>query len=295
MIKTFLAVTFAFIFLFSLAFTNNVNADDKKQKKKKSGKKEKIVSKRINPSIISISLKINELKADENFYGKPDKIASRWQVIINDIRKANLSRQDAIDSLNLFTNQLWDFMDKRIDAGVIKKYSDDEWIFPVRGYGPNAIGGRNGSGYIVGGFDFFDGSTGGHPAHDIFIDDRDQDSRDDNTGEFVEILSMTGGIVIETRKNWTTDMMDIKGGNIVYVYDNFTNGLFYYAHMNDVYVSVGDFVEPGKPLGTLGRTGKNAYPSRSPTHLHIMYVRSFDGDLIPENIYNDLIKVKTIY
>ncbi|MBK8982129.1 MAG: hypothetical protein IPM38_07355 [Ignavibacteria bacterium] len=35
------------------------------------------------------------------------------------------------------------------------------------------------------------------------------------------------GIVIETRKNWTTENMDIKGGNMVYVYDNFTNGLFF--------------------------------------------------------------------
>lgn len=283
------------IILFGNAFTNNVNAEDKNPKKKSSKKSEKKITKRINPSLLSISLKINDLKSDESFYGKPDKIAARWQIIINDIRKENLSRQDAIDSLYLFTNQLWDFMNMRIDAGAIKKYSDDEWIFPIKGYGPNAIGGRNGSGYIVGGFDFFDGSTGGHPAHDIFIDDRDQDSRDDMTGEYVEILSMTGGIVIETRKDWTTDRMDIKGGNIVYVYDNFTNGLFYYAHMNDVYVDVGDFVEPGKPIGTVGRTGKNAYPSRSPTHLHLMYVRSYDGELLPENIYNDLIKVKTIY
>ncbi|HAY34177.1 MAG TPA: peptidase M23 [Bacteroidetes bacterium] len=240
-------------------------------------------------------MKIRELKADENFYGKPDRIAARWGVIINDIRKQNLNRQDAIDSLYVFTNQLWDFLNGRIEAGIIRKYTDEEWVFPVRGYGPSAIGGRNGSGYIVGGFDFFDGSTGGHPAHDIFINDRDQDSRDDNTGLPVEILSMTGGIVIETRKNWTTENMDIKGGNIVYVYDNYTNGLFYYAHLEDVFVDVGDYVSPGKPLGTMGRTGKNAFPSRSPTHLHLMYVRSFDGELLPENIYSDLINAKIIY
>ncbi|MBK8982128.1 MAG: hypothetical protein IPM38_07350 [Ignavibacteria bacterium] len=65
--------------------------------------------------------------------------------------------------------------------------------------------------------------------------------------------------------------------------------------MKNVYVDVGDYVSPGKPIGTMGRTGKNAYPSRSPTHLHIMYVRSYDGELLPENIYSDLLNAKIIY
>ena len=63
-------------------------------------------------------------------------------------------------------------------------------------------------------------------------------------------------IVVETRKDWTTDRMDIKGGNIVYVYDNYTNGFFYYAHLKEVYVSVGDLVKPGTTLGIMGRTGQ---------------------------------------
>ena len=105
---------------------------------------------------------------------------------------------------------------------------------------------------------------------------------------------MSGGVVVETRKNWTPEMMDIKGGNIVYVYDNFSDGLFYYAHMNKVYVNVGDFVMPGTVLGIMGRTGKNAYPLRSPTHLHLMYVKNHDGDLTPVNMYDELTKVKSI-
>jgi murein DD-endopeptidase MepM/ murein hydrolase activator NlpD len=104
---------------------------------------------------------------------------------------------------------------------------------------------------------------------------------------------MSGGVVVETRKNWTPEMMDIKGGNIVYVYDNYSDGLFYYAHMNKVYVNVGDFVLPGTVLGIMGRTGKNAYPSRSPTHLHIMYVKNNKGDLRPVNLYDELCKVKS--
>lgn len=210
------------------------------------------------------------------------------------VREGNLPKQTAIDSLNKFTNELWDYMNEQIKRGKTEKYSDAEWVFPVKGYTSAAIGGFGGSGYIATGFDFFDKNSGGHPAHDIFINDGNQDCLDDATNTPVEILSMSGGVVVETRKNWTTDMMDIKGGNIVYVYDNFTNGFFYYAHFKEVYVNVGDIVKPGTSLGIMGRTGKNAYPSRSPTHLHLMYVRSYDGDLRPENIYNDLIKVMTI-
>ncbi|MBS1515977.1 MAG: M23 family metallopeptidase [Bacteroidetes bacterium] len=210
------------------------------------------------------------------------------------VRDAKLSRKDAIDSMNVWTNQMWDYMEELVKKKKTKKYSDKEWVFPVRGYTAAAIGGRNGSGYIPQGFDFFEVNSGGHPAHDIFISDANQDCVDDYTGKYVDILSMSGGIVVETRTNWTPEMDDIRGGNIVYIYDNYTNGLFYYAHLKEVDVKVGDLVKPGTKLGTMGRTGKNAYPSRSPTHLHLMYVRSFDGDLRPEDVYNDLIKDKTI-
>jgi hypothetical protein len=259
-------------------------ADDKKSKKKKD--KQKYVS----VSMSSLGLKLNNLEADEDFYSSHVEISTRWMPIMKMVREKKLDKKSAMDSMYRFTNQLWDVMEARVKSGKLKKYSDKEWVFPVKGYSASAIGGVNGSGYVPGNFDFFDGSTGGHPAHDIFIRDANQDCIDDATGKPAEIVSMSGGVVVETRKNWTTEMMDIKGGNIVYVYDNFTNGLFYYAHLQDVFVDVGDLVEPGTILGTMGRTGKNAYPKRSPTHLHLMYVRSFDGELIPENIYSDLLR-----
>lgn len=263
---------------------NSSYADDKKTKK--------IKKKKVNVSLLLISQNLKELKADENFYVMESEIAFRWFPIVTSIREGSIERQTAIDSMNKFTNDVWEFLEKNIERNKIRKYSDNEWVFPVKGYTPAAIGGNNGSGYISAGFDFFSQNSGGHPAHDIFIQDRDQDCLDDYTKLPVKILSMSGGIVVETRKNWTSDMSDIKGGNIVYVYDNFTNGLFYYAHMNEVFVNVGDFVKPGTELGTLGRTGRNAYERRSPTHLHLMYVRSIDGDLIPEDIYSDLINAK---
>ena len=55
--------------------------------------------------------------------------------------------------------------------------------FHDRGYGPGSIGGVRGSGFRPKGYDFYDGNRhGGHPAHDIFVQDADQDALDDATG-----------------------------------------------------------------------------------------------------------------
>lgn len=223
---------------------------------------------------------------DGNLYNP----AKRWNEIVDRVRDTTYKKSQAIDSLSNFFDELNEFIRKNYPV----VYDRESWVFPVKGYSPSAIGGSDGSGYIVGDFDFFIPNSGIHPAHDIFISDKNKDNIDDKTGKPVEILSMSGGIVIETRTNWTTQMMNIKGGNIVYIYDNYSDGLFYYAHLDKVFVKVGDFVEPGHVLGTMGRTGKNAYPSRSPTHLHIMYLKNVNGDLIPQDIYKDLLKAKTI-
>lgn len=248
----------------------------------------KLRKKSVYPSIELLSIKVNELENDKKYAYNP---ARGWLPLLTLIRKNEIPKEDAIEKMENLIHDINDYLTEK-NADI---YPKESWIFPVRGYTLSAIGGFNGSGYKPGDFDFFDLSTGGHPAHDIFIQDYDQDKLDDVTNKPVEILSMSGGIVVETRKNWTTNMMYIKGGNIVYVYDDFTDGFFYYAHLNRVFMNVGDLVEPGMVLGTMGRTGQNAYPSRSPTHLHIMYVKSYDGDLRPVNIYDDLLNAEVIY
>jgi len=55
-------------------------------------------------------------------------------------------------------------------------------------------------------------------------------------------------------------------------------------------VKVGQIVSRGNRLGTVGRTGLNAYPKRSPTHLHFTVHESIDGYPRPVNPYNDLMK-----
>lgn len=275
-IKKYIIFVFIFFVQVSLYAQASPLPEDDKPKKKK-----------LKIALSKLADKVKDINDDEEFVATP---AKGWYAIMRQVRDNKLSRRQAIDSMRNFMDDLNLYLIKNNP----KVYKKSEWVFPVKGYTSSAIGGSNGNGYVIADFDFFDGGTGGHPAHDIFIADKNQDCVDDNANKPVKILSMSGGIVVETRKNWNSQMMDIKGGNIVYVYDNFSDGLFYYAHLNQVDVNVGDFVKPGTVLGTMGRTGKNAFPSRSPTHLHLMYVRNIDGDIKPSNLYNNLLKVKTI-
>jgi len=165
------------------------------------------------------------------------------------------------------------------------------FVFPVEGYGPDSIGGKKGSGYIASRYDFFEGNKhSGHPAHDIFIRDRNHDLKDDRTGKPVRVLSASDGVVVSVNTGWEPGS-EIRGGNTVWVYDPGVKGLYYYAHMDKISVKTGDIVNPGQELGTVGRTGKSAFPRRSATHLHFMFLSyGKDGTMKPENIYKSLVK-----
>lgn len=164
--------------------------------------------------------------------------------------------------------------------------------FPVEGYGPESIGGKSGSGYQPKGYDWFDGyKSGGHPGHDIFIRDRNQDELDDGTGKPVNVLSISSGIVIAYSPDWNTASA-LRGGRYLYIYDPARSGIFYYAHQRSLLVKPGDVVRPGQPIATVGRSGRNASASRSPTHLHVMFLGIDDGDYPrPRDIYQDLARL----
>jgi murein DD-endopeptidase MepM/ murein hydrolase activator NlpD len=167
------------------------------------------------------------------------------------------------------------------------------WVFPVEGYNPKAIGGSNGSGYIAKGYDYFDGNRhGGHPAHDIFILDKNHDDLDDATGKPVKVLAMKSGVVVASANRWTPDS-DLRGGKYVYVYDPVTKSLLYYAHNHEIFVKPGDMVTAGQAIATVGRSGKNAFQSRSPTHLHIMWLVFEKESLTPKDLYQILRSAKT--
>ena len=172
---------------------------------------------------------------------------------------------------------------------------DPEWYFPLNGYDRKAIGGINGNGYIPKGYNYFDGNNHlGHPAHDIFIRDANQDLMDDRSQRDVPVVSITSGVVVAIEKYWKPDS-ELRGGKYIYIFDPVNQLLFYYAHNSTVQVQVCDVITAGKVIGTVGRSGKNAFKKRSPTHLHLMVLKTENNNFLnPVNIYEKLKTARTL-
>ncbi len=195
------------------------------------------------------------------------------------IRDGFFSKEEALMQVQTLIPKLKKYLDNKGRQEVAKSNT----VFPVQGYKSNAIGGKNGSGYVALGYDYFDGNKhGGHPAHDIFIEDINQDCIDDNTKKTVNVLSMTGGIVIATENDWDIKS-NLRGGKYIWIYDLFSNSFFYYAHNSKVLVQPCDIVKSGDTIAIVGRTGLNAFKKRLPTHLHIMQLK-LDNDNYPRPV-----------
>lgn len=167
------------------------------------------------------------------------------------------------------------------------------FVFPVQGYFPReSIGGR-GRGYRPNGLDLFDmNAKGSHPAHDIFIRDRNQDNLDDRTWEPVNVLAFTAGLVLATETSWKYDS-ELRGGNWIWIYDPCLDMLFFYAHNNIVSVKAGQWVNAGDKIAEMGRSGFNAYKQRSPTHLHLMSLKLTEQALPePYNTYEWMLEAR---
>ena len=211
--------------------------------------------------------------------------ADEWNLLYPEIRDRLISKEEAQYKLKKLEVLLRDFYLKTANLG-----QDDRLCFPLKGYGPSAIGGKEGSGYQIQGYDFFDGNQHkGHPGHDIFIHDKNQDSLDDGTGKPVEVIAAASGIVVSVNLNWEPSS-PIRGGNYIWIFEPIKSRYYYYAHLNEIFVKVGQVVSKGERLGTVGRTGVKAYPKKSPTHLHFTVHQSKDGYPKPINPYLELIK-----
>lgn len=164
------------------------------------------------------------------------------------------------------------------------------YVFPVRGYDPRISIGGKGKGYRPTGFDFFDSRVRkSHPAHDLFIRDRNNDAIDDVMCQEVDILAFTAGFVLGTKENWIPESQ-WRGGNYVWVYNPALNALLYYAHFKTVNIQPGQWIKAGDVLGKMGRTGFNAQMPRSTTHLHFMYLNITEEGLPePYNPYQQLL------
>jgi murein DD-endopeptidase MepM/ murein hydrolase activator NlpD len=211
--------------------------------------------------------------------------AFEWNLLYPQIRDRLISKEEAQEKLKRLEISLKDYY-----LGTTIREQDDRLCFPLKGYGPSAIGGEEGSGYQVQGYDFFDGNQHqGHPGHDIFIHDKNQDGLDDGTGKPVVVVAAASGIVVTFHLHWEPSS-PIRGGNYLWIFDPIKNRYYYYAHLNEIFVKVGQVASKGEPLGTVGRTGVKAYPKRSPTHLHFTIHQSMDGYPKPINPYTELRK-----
>jgi murein DD-endopeptidase MepM/ murein hydrolase activator NlpD len=211
--------------------------------------------------------------------------ASEWNLLYPKIRDRLISKEEAQYKLKKLEVLLKDFYLKTANLG-----QDDRLCFPLKGYGHPDIGGKEGSGYQIHGYDFFDGNQHkGHPGHDIFIHDKNQDNLDDETGKPVEVIAAASGVVVSVNLNWEPSS-PIRGGNYIWIFEPIKSRYYYYAHLNEIFIKVGQLVSKGERLGTVGRTGVKAYPKKSPTHLHFTVHQSKDGYPKPMNPYLELIK-----
>ena len=211
--------------------------------------------------------------------------ADEWHLLYPKIRDRLISKEEAQEKLRELEILLKDFYLK-------KTPHEQEYrlCFPLKGYGPFAIGGKEGSGYQIQGYDFFDGNQHqGHPGHDIFIHDKNQDGLDDGTGKPVAVVAAASGIVVNIHLHWEPSS-PIRGGNYLWIFDPIKSRYYYYAHLNEIFLKVGQIVSKGDRLAMVGRTGVKAYPKKSPTHLHFTVHQSKDGYPKPINPYLELIK-----
>lgn len=167
---------------------------------------------------------------------------------------------------------------------------NDKWVFPLQGYTASAIGGTKGDGYSDKGYNFLDGNKhAAHPAHDIFIKDKNQDCLDDRTLKPVNVLAVADGVVIACNKDWEPASA-LRGGKFIWLYHVQTGSITYYAHNSAIFVNPGDEVKAGQKIADVGRTGFNAYKKRSPTHLHFSAFKLVNGLPVPYNPYQQLLR-----
>ena len=220
-----------------------------------------------------------------NLTSQENNVFQRWHRTDELIRDRKIDKDDAIDSINVYVRlAIQEF--KKMDLHATKR---KDWAFPMSGW-TDVTYRSNGKDYRDDGFDYFQGGEfKGHPAHDIFIIDKDSNGIEDSTGKKVYAASMVNGIIISKYSKWLKGDY-LRSGNYVKLFDPETEAIFYYSHLDSVFVEAGQLVTSGEPIGYVGRTGRKAVKGR--THVHIAYYKIEDGEPIPEDIINDLYRAE---
>jgi peptidoglycan LD-endopeptidase LytH len=217
--------------------------------------------------------------------GSPDPIGD-WGRFVDSVRDQTMPKEEARKQFPAIYNGL------KVACRKYPFQGAASWVFPVQGYGPKDMGAggfrpeiRYGSSPIKG-YDFYDGDRhGGHPAYDIFIRDRDRDTLDDKTLKPVSIFAPVDLLILSANTDWDPGSK-IRGGCYVWALDPMKDQIFYFAHLKEIQIQPGAFVKAGVVIGTAGRTGTNAWPAGSPTHLHFMVLTVKGDALVPFDYKN---------
>jgi len=208
-------------------------------------------------------------------------VCEEWNTLQREVRDGTIVKEEALKKIVA--------LDKRLRKEYAGKVVRSPGHFPVKGYGPDCIGGSEGSGFRPAGYDFYDGNRhSGHPAHDLFIRDPEGTGLDNATGKAAEIVSFTGGVVIAVNPSWEYPSA-IRGGIYIWIYNPADSRYYYYAHLAGAMVAPGDVVQAGQTIALLGRSGKNAWPKRSATHLHFMCLSFDKGRMTAHDTYRELL------
>lgn len=209
-------------------------------------------------------------------------IFERWHKTDQLIRDRKIDEDDAMDSIKMYVK----LGVKEFRAYGIPGTKRSDWVFPMSDFTWSSYR-TDGKDYKDRFFSYFQGGEfKGHPAHDIFVLDKDTNTFEDSTGRQVPAIAMVTGIVISTYGTWfRADFL--RSGNYIKLFDPESKAMFYYSHLDSVFVKPGDIVKAGDKIGYIGRTGRKAI--RGKTHIHIGYYKiDDDGEPIPEDIIEDL-------
>jgi murein DD-endopeptidase MepM/ murein hydrolase activator NlpD len=218
----------------------------------------------------------------------------RFNDFNTEVLNGDVSKERAVKMFDSLVKAIIYYEEIKNEANLSRK----SWVFPLQGYDYRAIGGTNGNGYSDKGYKYLDGNKHlAHPAHDIFIRDKNQDCTDDKTGKPVNVLAVDDGIVVACANDWDP-ASNLRGGKYIWIYHPYDlagykspyhfGSFTYYAHNRAIFVKPGDRVKQGQKIAEVGRTGYSAYKKRSPTHLHFSAFHIINGLPVPFNPYTEL-------
>jgi len=212
-----------------------------------------------------------------------------WHLLEIKIRDNAIKPEEARNQMVSVHSRLMSFC---TNHKQFKSKNAPGFVFPVEAHTHEDIGGLNGSGYYGAKyFRFYDNTRrASHTAHDIFVYDNNFDGKCDLLQDFVNVLSTSDGIVVSINTGWVPAQTNLRGGNYVWVLDPHKQEYLYYAHLHDVSVAIGQIVTAGQKLGTIGRSGLNAYKKKSITHLHYACIQFDGGNMTPRNPYPELLE-----